>query len=336
MPRNSNQKLKLIYLQKILLENTDDNHFISMDNIIKLLNQYGVNAERKSVYADIEALYDVGIEVELIKGKNYGYHVLSSSRAFELVELKLLVDSIQSSKFLTVSKSNELINKLEHLASIHEATELKRQVLVANRVKNENESIYYNVDDLHKALSSDKQISFDYYQWIINPSDISNKVSKKNKKDARYVVSPWCLTYSDENYYLIAFEKSSNKIKHFRVDKIERIEILDSAREGKGNFTDFNIGKYSNKVFSMYGGEEVSVKLQFSNDVVGVVLDKFGKETFIQIDGQDHFIIKVDVMLSPTFYAWIFTLGEKATIVSPQNAVKQYKKHIKKATKNYK
>ncbi len=334
MPKLSNQKLKTLYLKKILLENTDENHYITMDNILTQLNNYDISAERKSIYSDIEALSTYGLDVHSRKGKYSGYAVLS--RDFELAELKLLVDSVQSSKFLTKKKSQALIKKIESLTSKHESKSLQRQVLVTNRIKNENESIYYSVDSIHKALLSNKKISFNYFEWVVDKSQHNNISKNYKRKGELYVISPWCLTYSDENYYLVAYEDKSKIVKHFRVDKMDHIEVLEENRTGKELFSSFNISNYSSKVFGMYGGEEYNIRIEFNNNLLGVVLDKFGKNIHIVPDNLNHFFVDVDVFVSPQFFSWIFGLGENAKIISPKSVIKQYKKHCKKSISKYK
>ena len=333
MSKFSNQKLKILYLRKILLENTDENNYISMEKILKLLESYDINAERKSIYADIEALNTFGMDINLRKGKYSGYAVLN--RDFELAELKLLIDSVQSSKFLTKRKSEALIKKIENLTSKHYSKSLQRQVFVSDRIKNENESIYYNVDTIHTALSTNKKIVFYYFEWVIDKTQTNNIKRQHKRNNNKYEVNPWCLTYADEKYYLIAFDETSNKIKHFRVDKMEFIDVLEQERVGRELFSDFNISDYTNKIFSMYGGEETRVKLEFDNSVLGVVIDKFSSDILIKPDNVNRFQIDVDVIVSSQFFSFIFGLGEKAKIISPKTVIKQYKKHCKKALSNY-
>ncbi|MGN0550614.1 MAG: helix-turn-helix transcriptional regulator [Acutalibacteraceae bacterium] len=334
MPKSSNQKLKLLYLMKILQQHTDEEHAITLARITEMLYSYGITAERKSLYDDLEALRTFGIDVVKRKGKTYEYYI--ANRDFQLPELKLLVDAVQSSKFLTVKKSNELIKKLESLASTHEAQLLQRQVVVANRIKNMNECIYYNVDTIHLAISLNKQISFTYFEWAVS-FDTKEKIKKRPRKGgAAYVVSPWCLTWDNENYYLIAYDSLADKLKHYRVDKMQSINILDFERDGEDTYGGFNSAEYAKKTFGMYGGEEQSVKLKFKNELIGVVVDRFGKDIFITKDGDDSFTVNVSVMVSGQFFAWLFGLADGVTILSPESVIKQYKKHGKKALKKYK
>lgn len=310
MPKGENQKLKLLYLLKILSEKTDEEHALSMNEIIELLSLYSVTAERKSIYDDIRALQSFGIDIETVKGKTTGYYM--ASRPFELPELKLLVDTVQSSKFITTKKSFELIKKLESFVSVYEASQLQRQVFVLNRIKAMNESIYYNVDFIHDAISENKMISFKYFEW-----DFGGE-RKFRHNGARYKVSPWALTWDDENYYMIAFDSDSKIIKHFRVDKIVSIEILSEKREGKEFFEKFDMALYSKKVFGMFGGEEVSVQLKCDKSLIGIVIDRFGREV-MAIEYDDYFTVTVSVYQSPLFVSWIMGFGDKIEVLSPQS-----------------
>ena len=337
MPKGTNQKLKLYYLAQIMTERTDDDHMITMPEIQKALEAYGVTADRKSLYDDLEALRVLGIEVIGEKaGRNYFYHV--GAKQFEIAELKLLVDAIQSSKFITEKKSNELIKKLTGMASRYEADQLKRQVVVQGRVKTMNESIYYYVDDLHRAIAENRQIRFEYMQW-----NLEKKMEPH--RDRPYTVSPWALTWDNENYYLIAYDEEAEGIKHFRVDKIKSIKVLDDKRIGRDRFKEFNLARYATMNFSMFGGEKQKVKLAFRNDLVGVMLDRFGRD--IPIHPYDAAQSKtagstpardrvkwsataVDVSVSPQFFGWIFGLGADIQILSPANVKQKFKEELEK------
>lgn len=328
MARGTNQKLKLIYLIKILTRFTDDEHSITMREILAELERYGVTAERKSIYADMDTLRDLGIDViGEQQGKTYYYYV--GKKQFELAELKLLVDAIQSSKFITEKKSNELIKKLESFTSKYEAKQLQRQVVVSGRIKTMNESIYYNVDEIHGAIGNNKKIRFQYYNWNIK------KEMEPRRGGAEYEVSPWALSWDDENYYLIAFDSEAGKIKHYRVDKMRKIESVDIAREGKEFFKQFNMASYAKKNFGMYAGKEVNVRMRFKNELAGVVIDRFGKDVFIMPDGEEHFITNVEIAVSNQFLGWIFALGTGVKILGPETVVEQMKKEIQELNEFY-
>ncbi len=315
MPSGKNQKLKLCYLSRIMLSKTDDEHHLTMPEIQELLAEYDVTADRKALYKDMDALSTLGIDVIGQKTKGGGYDYYVGSKTFDVAELKLLVDSIQSSKFITEKKSKELIEKLGTLASEYEAEQLKRQVTVHGRVKNMNESIYYIVDEIHRAIADNKKITFEYMKWNIN-----KKMEKR--KEELYEVSPWALSWDDENYYLIAFDEEAGKIKHYRVDKMKNITITDEKRVGRNDFREFNLAEYAKMSFGMYGGERTRVKLTFKEEMVGVLLDRFGTSIPIRANkNEGWFDTEVDVALSDQFLGWIFALGDGVRITGPKKVV---------------
>lgn len=328
MAKGNNQKLKIVYLMKILLEKTDDTHSITMAEIISSLETYGISAERKSIYSDIENLRLYGMDIiGEQQDRTYYYHV--GSRQFELAELKLLVDSVQSAKFITARKSRELIKKIEGFASKYEASQLQRQVFVAERVKTMNESIYYNVDLIHTAIGANSQITFQYFQWNVK------KEMELKRGGALYEISPWALSWDDENYYMIAYDSNESKIKHFRVDKMLHITIVYKKREGKELFNQFDMALYAKKTFGMFGGEEQNVKLECANELAGVIIDRFGKDVTLIKKDEAHFIVNVRVALSRQFLAWVIALGEGAKIVGPESVLEQMKLEAVRLVEQY-
>ena len=333
MARSSRQKQKLLYLKKILLEKTDESHGLTTNEIINLLAGYDIKVERKTLYEDLEILQTFGLDICRTRTSTVRYYV--ASREFELPELKLLVDAIQSSKFITHKKSLSLIKKLEGLVSHNEGEQLQRQVYVTNRVKTVNEKIYYNVDYIYNAISRNKQVSFKYYKWFIDFNS-ENKISKVERQSGKnYVVSPWALCWDDENYYLVAYDSEAEMIKHYRVDKMESIEVTDCERDGGKKFESFDIAKYTKGVFSMFGGEEAELELSVDNELIGVIVDRFGNDIFVRKESDSTFIVSIRAMLSPQFYAWVFGLGNKVRILSPESAVEEYKKKIEEVTSLY-
>ena len=327
MAKGSNQKLKLLYLLKMLEEKTDEENTMSINEMIAELDRYGISAERKSIYDDLEALKHYGLDIASRKSKTTEYFV--ASRLFELPELKLLVDAVQCSKFVTHKKSDQLIKKIESLASRNQAMSLHRQVYVSNRVKTINESIYYNVDSLHSAIAENKQVTFKYFDYDIK----KEKVYRKNGD--RYTVSPYGLSWDDENYYLVTFSHKYKDFTHYRVDRMSDIELCDSARDPLPDNEQFNIADYSKKVFNMFGGEEVTVKLKFDNSLVNAVVDRFGKEIMIGKLDEDSFSIWIKVAVSSTFFAWLSQFGSKVKVLSPDTVIDQYKSHLSEIIKQY-
>lgn len=328
MAKGNNQKLKLLYLMKFLMDNTDENHAVDMGQILEYLAKNEIGAERKSIYDDIKALQDYGIDVVGYKeGRSFYYRVVS--RDFQIPELKLLVDAVQSSKFITTEKSRELINKLEKLASKHDASKLHRQVLVTNRVKAINEGVLYSIDCIHEAMAINKQITFKYYKW-------NHKKQKEYGHDgALYKVSPWALVWEDENYYMVAFDSEVDKIKHYRVDKMEKVEVSENDREGKEAFSQSNIAEYTNKHFGMFSGKDASVTLVCDNFMAGVIIDRFGKDIMIMPVDEGHFKVSIKASVSSQFFGWVFSLKGNVKITGPDWVVAAMREEIAKQADLY-
>ena len=326
--RGEHQKLKMLYLAKIFSEETDDGHALTMPEIIEKLSRYGVNADRKTLYADFDELRYFGMDIIAERtGRNCYYHL--GCRDFELPELKLLVDSVQSAKFITDKKSNELIRKLESLVSKYEAKQLQRQVIIYGRVKTMNESIYYNVDKLHDAINAGCQIRFRYFQWSVR------KTMELRKDGAWYQISPWALMWDDGYYYLVAYDPVDDRIKHYRVDKMLSISVIDEKCEGQELYRQFSTPKYSKSLFGMNSGEETTVTLVAANHMVGIVIDRFGKDIFIIPEDEERFRTNVNVTVSRHFLGWIMSLGEDIRIVGPQNVVDMMAEEARRLTERY-
>ncbi len=330
MSRGTNQKFKFTYLMKIMQEKTDDEHALTIKQIMAELEKYDVTAERKSIYTDFQDMTDK-FGIEIIKeqiGRDTYYHV--GAREFELAEVKLLIDAIQSSKFITQTKSSELITKIKSFVSEHQAKLLQRQVFINDRVKTMNESVYYNVDYIHTAIGQNKKIRFKYFKW-----DINKKLVPRHN-GAWFVASPWALTWDDENYYMVAFDDWDHKIKHYRVDKMMDISVEEERRDGKEEFKNFDMAEYSKATFGMYQGKKTKVKIQFANYMCGVFIDRFGKDISFRPVDDEHSELMVDVNVSPQFFGWIFSLGNAVKITGPQEVVEEMGKTIKEISMNYK
>ena len=321
MPKSGNQKLKILYVMDYLLRASDEEHPITAAQIIDELSRHGIAAERRSVLEDIEALRVYGLDIVRVGVNRYtAYYV--ASRDFELPELKLLVDSVQSSRFITHKKTAALIQKIETLASIHEAQLLQRQVYVTGRVKTMNESIYYNVDAIHNGISQNLKIRFRYFEFTMQ------KERRFRRNGAYYVVSPFALTWDNENYYLIAYDSDAGFIKHYRVDKMADIETIDEERNGIAAYHELDMSSYTDKVFGMFAGKEVQVRMRFTEHLAGAVLDRLGQETMLVPDGDGQFTVTASVVPSPQFFAWISGFGAEARILGPEHIVKQMREHI--------
>nr|WP_316623634.1 WYL domain-containing protein [uncultured Ruminococcus sp.] len=319
MAKNPKQKQKLLYIMKFFSEKTDDDYGVTVQDIIDYLAEYDIAAERKSIYSDIECLRDFGFDI--VKSK-VGKITLFSlvSRDFTTEELKLLIDAVQCSKFITLKKSRELIHKIERLTSENQAKELHRQVIVANRVKNSNEEIYRNIDSINRAINKKRKIGFYYTNWTVSRTGAKKLVKVRRHNGMRYMLSPKALTWDDENYYMIAYDKDADMLKHFRVDKMEDISVEDVRADSSKAVDKFDLAVYTKQVFGMYGGDTVNVRMRFDDSLIGVVVDRFSDKVFIQPHSDGTFTMSAEVMLSPQFYGWLFSFGDKARIVSPKVA----------------
>lgn len=315
-----NQKLKLLRLLQILKEKTDETHWLSAADLITELEKYGIEAERKSIYKDIEAIEESGVALETVKGKYSGYHIVQ--RDFELAELKLLVDAVQSSKFITQKKSFELITKLSKLASVYDAKMLTSQISILNRPKASNETIFYNVSSLYDAIYNNSQITFHYSEWTME------KKLRFKKNGELYQVSPWALMWGDENYYMVAYDSVAGKIKHYRVDKMRDITETKDAREGKEVFEGFDLAEYSKKTFNMFGGKDRELVISGPNTMVGIFLDRFGSDIMIVPAANGRFRAHVKVSVSKPFFGWLCGIGSELVIEEPEDIRNQYLEHL--------
>lgn len=315
MPKSERQKLKLLYLRDYLCKNTDEMHPASVQKLIDYLAVQDIQAERKSIYDDIRNLNDYGIEVLHKGGKNGGYYV--SQRDFQLHELKLLVDAVLSSRFLSSKQSALLIKKLAALSSSHESELLRRELVLSGRLKAANEDAFSNVDLLHEAIGADSQITFRYFDWGVD--------LQKHFRDKTYTASPYALLWDDENYYLIAHSEKHG-LTHFRVDKMEQINLTGKHRIFTDESRQFDPASYSKEVFGMYRGERKKVKLRFENALAGVVVDRFGRDIMLIPDGKDHFTMTTTVSISPNFLGWIAGFGGRAAVIFPKSAVEAYRR----------
>lgn len=326
MPKKPKQKLKLIMLLDILQRETDDEHPLTLAELQERLAAQGIPAERKCLYDDFEQLRLCGADILTTRDKTVRY--FCGQRQFDLPELRLLVDAVQSSRFITPGKSRELIDKLETLTSRYHAGELKRQVVVSDRIKNMNESIYYSVDTLHAAIAADRQITFQYFDW-----DIHKKRSLRHG-GAQYRVSPWALTWDNENYYLIAYNSLAGSIRHYRVDRMQHIGMLEDKREGAEVFEAHDMEQYTRSAFGMFGGEERNLTLFCNADMAGVILDRFGRDVTM-IPHDDGFTVCVPVIVSEQFYGWLSGLGGKVRLTAPAAEVQSYRAYLQKLCSQY-
>lgn len=323
-----NQKLKIIYLMDILMKCTDENHGITLDQILEQLKTYDVTADRKTIYDDVEHLRAYGLEIELEqKNRTFNYRVLNHD--FELVELKMLVDAVSSAKFITEKESDALIRKLEQFASKYQAEELQRQVKVNGRVKTKNKRTFYSVDAIHEAMNGNQQITFRYFSWN------ADKKMELRHDGKLYHVSPWALCWDDEKYYLIGYDSDKQGIKHFRVDKMIDTAVTEETRCGEDEFKKMDMGAYANRMFGMFDGEVQKVELSCPDSMANVIIDRFGMDVQISKKKDGYFSAKVDVAVTDLFIGWVMALrGVK--IVGPEPVVALVKEKLREQTELYK
>ena len=325
MPKSDNQKLKIFYILDYLQRNSHQEHPVRAAELLSMLErQHNIVCDRKTVYSDIAALQDYGVDIVSIPGKNGGYYI--ASRNFELPEIKLLIDAVLSSKFLTEKKSRELIEKLCNQCSIHDARLMRRDVLVSGRVKSMNETIYYNVDAIQEAIGQNRQITFRYFDWDLN--------GQRRYREKDYQASPYGLCQDNENCYLLA-HSPRHGVTSYRVDRMSDITLLDELRTPCPELTGKALTEHANRLFQMYAGDTTTVKLRFHRELVNVVIDRFGRDTMLIPDGDDHFVFTVNVAVSPMFLSWLIGFGSKAKILYPQSVIEACQDMCRQALEQY-
>lgn len=326
MPRSENQKQKIYRLLHIMMSETDEEHGLSINDIIERLSEFGIRAERKSIYDDFLTLEELGYSVARLATRPPKYYL--EDRVFELAELKMLVDAVQASKFITAAKSRELISKLEGFAGIYHSRELSRQVYVEDRVKTGNTATIYSVDAIHSAINENKKLSFKYFYYDSG----KRKVYRNN--GAPYTVSPCGLVLNDENYYLVALDENTDLIKNFRVDKMQSAQVINDARKDDTRVTKFNPADYSKRIFGMYGGKEELVTFECRESLAGVMIDRFGAEASFQ-KTEFGFKLSVRLIISPNFFAWVLGFGEDIRVLSPDSIRSEFAEKLNKTLQNY-
>ena len=325
MPKSDNQKLKIFYILDYLKENSHQDHPVRAAELLSMLErQHNIVCDRKTVYSDIAALQDYGVDIVSIPGKNGGYYI--ASRNFETPELKLLIDAVQSSRFLTEKKSRELIEKLCRECSIHDAQLMRRDVLVSGRVKSMNETIYYNVDAIQEAIGANRQITFRYFDWGID--------GKRRYREKNYQASPYGLCQDNENCYLLALSPRHG-VTSYRVDRMTDIHPIEEPRVPCPELTGNNLTAHANRLFQMFSGDATTVKMRFHRSLTNVVMDRFGRNTMLIPDGEDHFVFTVNVAVSPMFLSWVIGFGSKAKILHPQSVIEECRNLCREAMEQY-
>ena len=325
MPKSDNQKLKILYILDYLQKNSHREHPVRAAELIAMLeSEHDISCDRKTIYSDIAALQEYGVDIVSLPGKNGGYYI--ASRNFELPELKLLIDAVQSSRFLTEKKSRELIGKLCSQCSVHDARLMRRDVLVSGRVKSMNETIYYNVDAIQEAIAQNRQITFRYFDWDLG--------GKRKYRDRDYQASPYSLCQDNENCYLLA-HSPRHGVTSYRVDRMTDIRLTEENRIPCPELTGKALAEHANRLFQMYSGEETTVKLRFHRSLINVVVDRFGRDILLIPDDETHFVFTVNVAVSPMFLSWVIGFGSKARILYPQSVIDQCTQLCREAMEQY-
>ncbi len=313
-----NKGIGALYILKILWENTDEDHALTREEIEKALKKIDIVLERKTIYAYIKALQDFGFDIIMEKrGRNSYYYI--GQRGFETAELKLLVDAVQASRFISERRSKKLIRKLSSLTNKFESKKLNRQVYIEGRTKTDNKSIYYSIDKIHNAIEKNESVFFKYFDYSVD----KKKINRHNGKV--YHVSPWELVWNDQNYYLIGFDEAANAIHHYRVDKIVNIELTGNPRIGNDCYEVLNLPEYLKKHFKMFGGDTEVVKLKVKNENASLIFDRFGLDTKVQKLDDDYFCVDVEVAVSKQFLCWVLSLGDIVEVVEPQSVIEEIK-----------
>lgn len=323
MPRHTGQKLKPLILRDYLFHKGDEDHPVTTEQLLEELSRYNISAERKSIYSDMESLRDMGEDIQFRRGKGGGWFM--GQREFELPELKLLVDAVQSSRTISRKKSGELISKLEGLTSVGQAKQLQRQVYVDGRVKTDNEGVYYAIDQLHTAIAHRKAVTFHYFNYNVQKERVYRRGG------AVYTVSPYGLIWGDENYYLVGWDHEKEELRHYRVDRMADLTETGEDRRGDESCENFDLVEYGQKHFHMFSGREAKVRLRCENGLVNIMLDRFGWDIMPIPDGADHFTLTVDAVISPQFYGWLFGLGTGVELTGPDWAVEEYREKLRAA-----
>ena len=326
MPKSENQKQKILFVMDYLQKHSHKDNPVSATELIQILKQVGISADRKSIYSDVQALIEFGLDIVSIPGKKGGYYI-AAPKDFQMSELKLLIDAVLSSRYLTEKKSRELIKKLCDLCGTDKEAELvSRNLLVSGRVKSMNESIYYNIDVIQEAIAKNVQITFRYFDW--------NMKAERNYREKKYLASPYGLCQDNENCYLLAYS-DRHGITSYRADRMDSIALTDQKRIPCPELTGKALIDHANQLFQMFAGDAVNVKMRFHKTLLNVVIDRFGKDIMLIPEDADYFNFTAKIAVSPMFLSWIIGFGNKASVLYPPTVVQQCKQLCEEALSQY-
>ena len=339
MARLENQKLKTLYVAKYFLDHSDENHpAVTKDIVDYLKDEYGIKTERRSIYRDIAVLRD-DFGMDIVGGQGGRYRLMS--RQFEFDDLRLLAECVYAAKFISVTKSKELVKTICRFASVHQAADLQKDVFLCDRVKSMQKGTLNIISRINMAMAkkldgkphTPQKISFKYLKYTIN--DVEHQTERRQGK--RYKVSPYRLLLNDGNYYLLAFDDWSKQMRTYRIDRMKEVELINEPREGQEVFANIDMETYTKRVFSMFGGEKQHVGIRFINPLLDAAIDRFGtgRGVFYRPEGERHFVVTTEVEISDQFFGWVCGFGRKAKIVSPASVVEQFKVYIEKINDMY-
>ena len=319
----SKQKRRTLLLGRWLWERTDENHPLTVQELGDLLAEHGIRAERKSIYADLEALFDAGLDVRNRKGRHPGWYI--GTRPFRLSELKLLADAVESCPFLTRRRGGELLRKLGGLCSLWQAEQLRRPVCLAGRVRTMDESAYYSLDRLHAAIGAERAVTFRMFLYN------REKGKEFRQGGRRYTVSPWAILRDGDFFYLVGYDHARRTLRRFRVDQMEGLAVTCLERQGEDLFRTWDPEAHEKKPFGLSGGREGEITLRCENRLAGAVLDRLGLETSLEPDGANHFTAVFPAVVNAAFFGWLLGLGPGVELRAPDWAAEAYRARLAEA-----
>lgn len=321
MKGEKTNKIKLLKLWELLCQETDIEHPMGTPQILERLKEMGIDCDRRTLYDDIKTLNSFGYEVECSRGASNEYCV--DIGAFDLTELRILMDAVQAASFITEKKTDEFVDKIAHLAGSRRAEVLKQNIVAFNTTKNTNEHIYYTVNEIATAINSRKKLEFTYFNY-----NTSHERAYRLDADGQtkvYTVNPYATVFSDDKYYLVCYDDKHKNVSHYRVDRMERVKVLDEEISPCDDIKGFDIQNHKKQVFSMFTGEHKKVVLEADVSLIDVIFDKFGDIKLSERD--DKIVVEADVQVSPTFIAWCCSFGNRLKVVSPPTVVHSVKEY---------
>ncbi len=328
MKQDKSNKIRLLKIWEILKQESDEDNYISSKDIMEKLGEMGIECDRRTLYDDIDVLNDFGYEVLVEKqpGKANMYYVVD--RTFDVPELRILMDAVQAASFVTPKKTKLFLEKIADLGGSSRAEILKKNIVNFDTSKHSNEEIFYSVDEIERGILSGKKVSFLYFEYNTK----KEKVYRKNKK--RYVVNPCATIFSNDNYYLVAYNEKYDSINAYRIDRMDKVRVEEEKKINPPK-DKFDLKRHKVEVFDMFTGETKRVRIWFDKQVIDPVMDKFGETIRIAEIDENTAEIMVDVQISERFLAWVCSFAEKMWIKGPEEIVVQVKEYIKKMYSNY-